>query len=366
MREILTLIIKEFIEYFRDRTLILTYLLPIVTLFTMGYGMNLDTEHVRTIIIDRDKTPTSKKFEEKFYNTKYFRSKTLDISFKEALDLIKNNRADLLIIVPSNFEKDFIKGAVPHIGTYIDGTFPVMSKTIDGYVKSALQRFFEESTYTLQNVNIEVRYLFNQSMKTRWAVVPGCIALIILMVPAMFSALMIVKEKERGTIFNFYASDMTKFQFIAGKVIPAFLVNSVIIFILFILAIYPFNMPFKGSFTIYIISSILFIFVSIGIGLFISIITDSQVASIILTAIVTVIPGLLYSGITSPIDSMQGIAYYVAHAYPIMYYVKIMYDCFLVGDGFYSELNRIYMLVLILFIFIIYCVDYLLLKKRVV
>ena len=163
MKEVLTLVIKEFIEYFRERTLILTYLLPVVTLFTMGYGMNLDTEHIRTIIIDRDKTPTSQRFEEKFYNTKYFSSKTLDISFNSALNLIKNNKADLLIIIPQSFEKNFIKGAVPHIGTYIDGTFPVMSKTIDGYVKSALQRFFVESTYNPQNVTIEVRYLFNQS-----------------------------------------------------------------------------------------------------------------------------------------------------------------------------------------------------------
>lgn len=366
MKEVLTLVIKEFIEYFRDRTLILTYLLPVVTLFTMGYGMNLDTEHVRTIIIDRDKTPTSQRFEEKFYNTKYFNSKTLDISFNSALNLIKNNKADLLIIIPQSFEKNFIKGAVPHIGAYIDGTFPVMSKTIDGYVKSALQRFFVESTYNPENVSIEVRYLFNQSMKTRWAVIPGCIALIILMVPAMFSALMVVKEKERGTIFNFYASDMTKAQFIAGKVIPSFIVNAVIIFLLFILAIYPFNMPFKGSFGVYILSSMLFILISIGIGLLISIVTDSQVASIILTAIVTVIPGLLYSGITSPIDSMQGVAYYVAHAYPIMYYVKIMYDCFLIGDGFYSDINRVYLLILVLFIVVIYTVDFLLLKKKVV
>jgi ABC-type multidrug transport system permease subunit len=331
----------------------------------MGYGMNLDTEHVRTVIIDRDKTPTSQRFEQKFYNSKYFNSKTLYISFKSALQLIKNNKADLMVIIPSNFEKDFIKGAVPHIGVYIDGTFPVMSKTIDGYVKSSLQRFFEESSYTTQNVTIEARYMFNQSMKTRLAVIPGCIALIILMVPAMFSALMVVKEKERGTIFNFYASDMTKFQFMAGKVIPSFLVNAVTVFILFILAIYFFNMPFKGSFAVYVLSSMLFIFISIGIGLLISIVTDSQVAAIILTAILTVIPGLLYSGITSPIDSMQGIAYYIAHAYPIMYFVKIMYDCFLVGDGFASDLNRFYFLILMLFIIVIYTVDYMLLKKRV-
>jgi len=365
MRQIYTLAIKEFIEYFKERVLILTYLLPIVTLFTMGFGMNMDTEHVRTVIIDRDRTPTSEEFIENFFNTKYFDSRLLNISFNEGLWKIRNNKIDLLIIVPLSFEEQLVKGAVPHIGAYIDGTFPVMSKTIDGYVKAALQKFSSDVTYETSNVSIESRYLFNQAMKTRWAVIPGCIALIILMVPAMFSALMVVKEKEKGTIFNFYTSTLSKWQFILGKVVPAFLVNAITVFILFILAFYPFDMPFKGSYTLFIISSFLFVIISIGIGMLVSQVTDTQVAAIILTAIVTVIPGLLYSGITSPISSMEGIAYYISHSYPIMYYVKIMYDCFLVGDGFSSDLIRKYLMILILFIFIIYIANYVLLRKKI-
>lgn len=365
MLEILALIIKECIEYFREKVLVLTYLLPVITLFIMGFGMNLDTEHVRTIIIDNDRTSSSQRLEQKFKNTKYFDSKTVNISLSEGLEKIKNNQINLMIIIPQSFEKNLVEGSVPHIGAYIDGTFPVMSKTIDGYVKAAVEKFLTEENYSPQPVSIEARYMFNQSMKTRWAVVPGCIALIVLMVPAMFSALMVVKEKERGTIFNFYSSNMKKHEFILGKIIPAFFINLVTVFMLFILAIKVFDMPFKGNFFIYVLSSIFFVIISIGIGLLVSIITDTQVSAIILTAIVTVVPGYLYSGITSPIDSMEGIAYYLAHMYPVMYYVKIMYDCFLVGDGFSSSLIITYNLVLLTFIFIIYAVDYAFLKKKI-
>ena len=113
-------------------------------------------------------------------------------------------------------------------------------------------------------------------------------------------------------------------------------------------------------------SSFLFILISIGIGLLISIVTDSQVVAIVLTAIATIIPGYLYSGISSPIDSMEGIAYVFAHAYPIMYYVKIMYDCFLVGDGFTSSTNLLYMLILFVFLVVIYSASIILIRKKIV
>ncbi|MDY6822102.1 MAG: ABC transporter permease, partial [Deferribacterota bacterium] len=124
MLQIYTLAIKEFIEHFKERLFILTYLLPIVTLFTIGFGMNMDTEHVRTVIIDRDRTPMSEEFIENFFNTKYFDSRLLNISFNEGLWKIRNNKIDLLIIIPTSFEEQLVKGVVPHIGVYIDGTFP--------------------------------------------------------------------------------------------------------------------------------------------------------------------------------------------------------------------------------------------------
>ena len=365
MHKVFAIIHKEFTEYFRERVILLTYVLSLTTMFVMGFGMNFDAEHVRTIIVDNDKTPLSMRFQRQFYNTKYFDSKTMDLSFDESLKMIKTNRADLLVFIPLGFERDIVKGDAVSVGVYIDGSFPIMSKTIDGYLKAGLQQFIGRESFIESNVIVEARYLFNQSMKTRWAIIPGCIALIMLMVPAIFSALMVVKEKERGTIFNFYSSHLRRSEFILGKVIPAFISNIGISFMMFFLATYVFGLPFKGSFFVYLLASILFLVIAIGIGFFISVITETQIAAIILAALVTAIPGYLYSGITSPVDSMEGVAFYIAHMYPIMYYVKIMYDCFLIGDGLGSPNIRLYLLILGGFIFVIYLVNYLLLRKKI-
>jgi len=359
------LIRKEFIEYLKDKVLFLVYTLPIALILVMGYGINFDTEHIRTIIVNQDKTPVSYKLEQNFYNTKYFDSETLDISLNKALNYIKLNKTDLIIAIPSSFEKNIVKGDDVHIGVYMDGTYPIICKTMDGYVSSAIRQFVEDEVYISPYLLYEPRNLFNQSMKTSWAIIPGAIALIILLVPAMFSALMIVREKEHGTVFNFFSSPLTKIEFMLGKIIPAFVVNIVTVYLLLLLGIFFFGLPFRGSFVVYTISSIFFLLISIGIGLLVSVITESQVAAIILTAIVTIIPGILYAGLVSPIDAMEGIAYYIARVYPIMYYVKIMYDCFLVGDGFSSHVNITYIFILSIFTFVIYFINYLLLSKKI-
>lgn len=364
MKKVIGLIIKEIKEYAKEKTLLLTYLLPLAMIFIIGYGLNLDTEHVRTLIVDRDKTSASQKFSQQFYNTKYFDTQTREMSDEEAMKQFRTNKIDLLIMIPSSFEKNLIKGATVHLSIYIDGVYPMTSKTITGYVKAAFYNFISKETLLKPKIIYEPRNLFNQAMRTKWAIIPGAIALILLLVPAMFSALMVVKEKERGTIFNFYASSLSKSEFLIGKVLPSFVINLVTIVVLFLMAIFLFDLPLRGSISLYFISSVLFLLISIGIGLLVSNVTKSQVAAIMLTALVTILPGVLYSGMMTPIDAMDGTAYVMAHLYPIMYFVKIMYDIFLIGDGLSSPMIIEYLLILMLFVIAIYLLNYLLLRKK--
>jgi len=364
MKKVAGLVKKELKEYTKEQTLLLTYLLPLAMIFIIGYGLNLDTEHVRTLIIDRDKSVASLKFSQQFYNTKYFDTQTLEMSDEEAMKQFRTNKIDLLIMIPASFEKNLLKGATVHLGVYIDGVYPMTSKTISGYVKAAFYNFISSETAAKPQIIYEPRNLFNQAMRTRWAIIPGAIALILLLVPAMFSALMVVKEKERGTIFNFYASSLSKWEFLIGKVFPSFLIHLVTVVVLLLMAVFLFDLPLRGSILLYLLSSVLFLLISIGIGLLVSNVTRSQVAAIILTALVTVIPGVLYSGMMTPIDTMEGPAYVMAHLYPIMYFVKIMYDIFLIGDGFSSPVIIEYLLILILFVVAIYLMNYLLLRKK--
>jgi ABC-2 type transport system permease protein len=135
------------------------------------------------------------------------------------------------------------------------------------------------------------------------------------------------------------------------------------IFLLFLAAVYIFKVPFRGSFLIYFLVSEIYILISLGIGLLVSIISSRQIVAMVLTIIITVIPGFLYSGILMPISSMKGESYIEAHIFPVMYYNHIIYDAFLIGEGFHSHKNILYFGILIVYAILLFVIGRVLLKK---
>ena len=213
-------------------------------------------------------------------------------------------------------------------------------------------------------IKLNTRTLFNQAMRDEDAIVPGLIGLVLLVAPAILTALLIVKEKENGTIFNFYASPIGKLEFIIAKLLPVFMLHSLNIFILFIWATYLFDVPFRGSFFLYWISSEIYILISLSIGMLISIITKRQIVAVVLTVIITILPAFLYSGMLMPISSMRGASWVEAHIFPVMYYNHILYDTFLIGQGFDSPKIVFYLFILIGFVVALLSAGALLLKKE--
>ena len=239
-----------------------------------------------------------------------------------------------------------------------------MESYVKGVVLDAASQMLERLGGTVPSISINQRTLFNQAMRDEDAIVPGLIGLVLLIAPAILSALLIVKEKEKGTIFNFYASPVSKGEFIAAKLIPVFLLHSINIFILFLWATYLFEVPFRGSFFLYWLTSELYLVISLSIGMLISIITRTQIVAVVLTVIVTIIPGFLYSGILMPISSMIGVSRYEAHIFPVMYYNHILYDVFLVGEGLASSKTELYILILAVYAFCMLTLGSFLLKKE--
>jgi ABC-type multidrug transport system permease subunit len=353
---------KEFIDLVRSKMIILVYLLPSMIIFLFGYGLKLEITHARTIIIDRDNSVLSTEIVNKFEHSKYFDTKLLSISDNQALHLIKQNKADLFIIIPSGFEKNLYHNIKAEIGVFIDGSFPLRATTLEGYVEGEFLHILSQKGIKTPII-VNQRNLFNESLRDENAIIPGIIGLTLLIAPAILAALLIVKEKENGTIFNFYSSDISKAEFLIAKLTPPFILHSINIFILFLWAVYWFDVPFKGSFLLYFIASEIYIFVSVGIGLLVSIITSTQVAALVLTVIITVIPGFLYSGILMPIESMTGENYIEAHLFPIMYYNHIIYDTFLIGKGFLA--NFPYLVILFLYGVFLVLIGSLFLKKGI-
>ena len=355
---------KEFLDLIRSKMILLVYFMPTLIIFLFGYGLKLEITHAKTIIIDRDNTKLTKEIVNKFEHSKYFDTKLLAIDDNDALKLIKQNKADLFIVIPSGFTKSLLKKQNTQIGIYIDGSFPLRATTLEGYVQGMFVSVLAKKGIK-EPISINQRNLFNESLRDENAIIPGIIGLTLLLAPSILAALLIVKEKEIGTIFNFYSAPISKWEFLIAKLTPPFLLHSVNIFILFLWAVYYFNVDFRGSFLLYVIASEIYVLVSVGIGLLVSVLTKTQVSALVLSIIITVIPGFLYSGIMMPITSMDKFSYFEAHIFPIMYYNHIVYDTFLVGEGFSSSTNLIYLLILAVYAFILLFIGSLFLKKAI-
>lgn len=342
-------VLKEFTEIIRSRLIIMVYLMPTMVLVLFGYGIRMEVMGARALIIDNDQSHTSQFIISKFEHSRYFTTTCSNMSEIDALALIKKAKNDLIIIIPESFEKRLLHRQSTQIGVFVDAAFPTRGSTIESYVKGVVLNAASSllpSDAMSSLILINQRTLFNQAMRDEDAIVPGLIGLVLLIAPAILSALLIVKEKERGTIFNFYASPLSKAEFIASKLTPAFMLHSVNIFIVFLWATYLFEVPFRGSFLLYWFTSELYLLISLSIGMLISIITRTQIVAVVLTVVVTIIPGFLYSGILMPISSMVGVSRYEAHIFPVMYYNHIIYDAFLVGEGLASSKTELYVFIL--------------------
>ncbi len=361
--------LKEFKELVRSRLIIMVYLMPSMILILFGYGIRMDVSHARLMIIDNDQSKLSQQLSAKFEHTKYFNTIEIHMSEDEALRKIKQAKEDALLIIPNSFEKNLLKGQKSELGIFVDAAFPTRGATIETYIEATIlslakEVLREKGIKQKGQILIDNRNLFNQAMRDEDAIVPGLIGLVLLIAPAILAALLIVKEKEKGTIFNFYTSPLSKNEFLAAKLIPVFLLHSLNIFLLFLLTVYLFDVPFRGSFFLYWFASELYILVSISLGMLISVITKRQIVAVVLTVIITIIPGFLYSGIIMPISSMDGASQIEAHIFPVMYYNHIIYDTFLIGEGFASEKNLLYLGILGLFTLILFTAGKLLLKKE--
>lgn len=361
--------LKEFTELFRTRLIFMVYVMPTMIVLLFGYGMRMDVSHARILIIDNDQSKYSMQLSSKFEHTKYFNATMAYMSEKEALHSMKQAKIDAILIIPSSFEKHLLHGQKSEIGVFVDAAFPTRATTIESYIQGTiLDAASEVAAQTGRTakgmIGLNQRTLFNQAMRNEEAIVPGLIGLVLLVAPAILAALLIVKEKEKGTIFNFYASPLSKGEFLFAKLLPVFLLHSLNIFILFLWAVYLFEVPFRGSFLLYWLTSEFYILISLSIGMLISVVTRKQIVAVVLTVIVTILPGFLYSGMLMPISSMEGESYIEAHIFPVMYYNHILYDTFLIGQGLSSEKILLYLGILVGFLLFFFTAGTLLLKKE--
>jgi ABC-2 type transport system permease protein/ribosome-dependent ATPase len=189
----------------------------------------------------------------------------------------------------------------------------------------------EHTRRIIQPIAVEVRYLYNEEVRSTWSTVPALIMFTLMLSSPLLTSLGVVREKETGSIYNIYSSTLRRSEFLAGKLLPYIAISLVNVWVLWLMAVLMFDVPFKGSLPMFFGASVLFIMCTTGVGLLISLLVNTQMAALIITMVVAMVPTILFSGLLVPVSSLSRGARFQAHLYPAMYYTNTVRGAFLKG-----------------------------------
>ncbi len=332
---------RETMELLRDPIrMTFAALAPLILMFAFGYGISLDVEHLHFGAFDQDRTAESRDMIEAFSsNPRYFNQIPPPISSSDELERrLRSGDLQVAVEIPPGYGRDLTAGRTPEVGVWIDGSMPFRAETTRGYVTALAAQYGTTQqvaeTGVANPVNFETRFRYNQSFESINAMVPGVIMLVLIMIPAVMATIGVVREKETGSIANFYSTPITKFEFLFGKQLPYIGVAMLSYLLLLMLAVFWFGVPLKGSLPMLTLGTLLYVSASTGFGQLVSTFTRTQVAAVFATIVISMIPAANFSGMLVPVSSLTGGARLLGLGFPTAWYQPLSVGAFTKGLGF--------------------------------
>ncbi|MBC9176806.1 ribosome-associated ATPase/putative transporter RbbA [Pseudoroseomonas ludipueritiae] len=333
---------RESLELRRDPIrATLAMLGTLILMFVVGYGINMDVENLSFAVLDRDDTTVSRDYTLQIAGSRYFIEKPPIADYADLDRRMRNGELSLAIEIPSGFGRDVARGRAVEIGAWIDGAMPTRAETVSGYVQGMHQnwltqkaRQFYGDAATVGSFQLAIRYRYNPDIQSLVAMVPAVIPLLLMMIPAMLAVLSVVREKELGSIINFYVTPVTRLEFLLGKQLPYIALAMSNFVMLTAAAVFIFRVPFTGSLLTFTAAALLYVTITTAMGLVISTFMNSQIAAIFGTSLMTIIPAVQFSGMTDPVSSLQGAGAVIGRLYPTTYFVTISRGTFSKALGF--------------------------------
>ncbi|SDI25772.1 ribosome-associated ATPase/putative transporter RbbA [Pseudomonas panipatensis] len=332
---------RESMELRRDPIrLTLALLGTALLMFIIGYGINMDVEDLSYAVLDRDQTTTSQAYALNIAGSRYFVEHP---AIRDPDDLerrLSSGELSLAIEIPPDFGRDLKRGANPTIGVWIDGAMPQRATTVQGYVQGLHSAYLADLARQTGNAeasaaaSTEVRYRYNPDVESLKAMVPAVIPLLLIMIPAMLTALGVVREKELGSVTNLYVTPVTRLEFLLGKQLPYVAMGMVNFVLMLAMAVLLFRVPLKGSLLALSLGAFLYVWTSTGLGLLLSTFMKSQIAAVFGTAIATMIPAIQFAGLIHPVSSLEGAGAFIGKLYPTTHFLVISRGTFSKALGF--------------------------------
>jgi ribosome-dependent ATPase len=337
---------RETVELLRDPIrLAFAIVGPIILMLAFGYGISFDIEDLQMAAFDQDKTPESRQLLDGFNGSRYFSVQPPIQSAAQADRRLRSGNTQIVVEVPSGFGRDLLRGARPEVDATVDGAMTFRGETARNYVAGVVRTQGDElerqvrkagSPNAWNDGDIQTRFRYNQAFLSVNAMVPSVFMLMLCLIPAIMSAIAVVREKETGSIANFRSTPITKFEFLLGKQVPYVAVAMVNFVFLLLMAIFVFGVPLKGPFLTLLIGTIVYVISTTGFGQLISSFTRTQVAAVFATAILSIVPAVNFSGLFAPVSSLSGTARILGLTFPSAWYQPITVGVFAKALGMSS------------------------------
>lgn len=364
---------KEFYHLIRDyRSLYLAFAIPLLLIILFGYALSLDVDNVETVFVDYDKSALSRDFIRKLDASPYFRVSALLPGTKDAIDYLDHDRAKLAIVIPPDFKKSISADREIQLQIIIDGSDPSFGNIVRGYISAFVERYNQKMLIHFLNrqgrdqihppVDGRVRIWFNEDMESRNFIIPGIIAVIIMIVGAILTSLIIAREYENGTMETIKSMPVQAGEFLLGKALPYFFIGLTDLLIAILLGQLLFGIVMKGNFGLLMVGASLYLSVALSLGILISNVTKSQMLANQMAILTTYLPSLLLSNFVFPIINMPEFLQMITLLVPARYFIDILSGIYLKNLGIAYLWPS--MLVLLLMFIVLTFFNYKILKKE--
>jgi len=347
MKIILYMLQKEFRQIFRNKGMLpIIFVMPIVQLLILSNAATYEIKNLKIYFNDFDKSTYSSRLKSKFYQTDYFQITGESTNRKRAEVQLGRNTADIICEIPHDFEKDAIKKGISKIFFKINAIDGMKAGLTVNYAQNILEGFVKEINNELayklsttvspqkpKSIGVNYSNWYNERLDYKTFMVPGLLVLLVTLIGGFLSSLNIVREKEMGTIEQINVTPIKKYQFIIGKLLPFWILALFVFTIGLLCTRYVFNIPLAGSLLVLYAFAAIFVLAIMGIGLFLSSVTDTQQQAMFVFWFIVVI-FILMSGLFTAIENMPIWAQNLTRLNPLRYFMEVIRMVVLKGSGF--------------------------------
>ena len=331
LSRIAAVIAKETTEIVRDPvTVAVSLLMPLVMLFLFGYAISLDVNNVPIGVLDQDRTPASRALADRFVQSGYFRLARTFTAQSQIEDGLQRGEIRLALVIPPRFQARIERKEAAPVQVLVDGSYSATATLVVASARTIVSSFQDAR---VPEIRVATRAWYNPELRSVNYVVPGLFGVILMAFPPLLTALALTREKETGTIQQIFASPLRPTEFLAGKLVPYGLIAFLQIAMVIVVGFLWFGVPLRGNLGLLLATGLVYVFCTVGIGLLVSTVANSQLVAMLVALILTLMPSFLFSGFLFPIFTMPYVLQLYTRVFPVRYFVDLSRGVVLKGAG---------------------------------